>query len=127
MAMAFPLPALTVIVNVTLHRARYLGSGWLSPSARPSAAAPHVHAQVRDTSFHLNACAQDEVLPPVHMRQLYEVVGGPASATCRWVEFPQVSPLAALPHGNSPREVLSCPVFLAIMGTRPLPAFAQGD
>lgn len=34
--------------------------------------------------------AQDEVLPPVHMRQLYEAVGGAACATCRWVEFPQV-------------------------------------
>ena len=33
---------------------------------------------------------QDEVLPPVHMRQLYEAVGGPACTTCRWVEFPQV-------------------------------------
>jgi len=34
--------------------------------------------------------AQDEVLPPVQMRQLYEAVGGEACATCRWVEFPEV-------------------------------------
>ncbi|KAK9832839.1 hypothetical protein WJX81_005824 [Elliptochloris bilobata] len=32
---------------------------------------------------------QDEVLPPVHMRQLYEAVGGPACTTCQWVEFPE--------------------------------------
>jgi hypothetical protein len=35
--------------------------------------------------------AQDEVLPPVQMRQLYEAVGGEACATCRWVEFPEVT------------------------------------
>ena len=60
-----------------------------------------------DTLSMACACAQDEVLPPAHMRQLYEAVGGAACPTCRWVEFPQASPCRTC-YGPVSQAALPC-------------------
>ena len=52
--------------------------------------------------------AQDEIVPPSHMRALYEEVGGAANGNCTWVDFPQA-------HHNDTYEVAAARYWPAIL------------
>ena len=56
----------------------------------------------------LDGGMQDEIVPPSHMRALYEEVGGAANGNCTWVDFPDA-------HHNDTYEVAAARYWPAIL------------
>ena len=52
--------------------------------------------------------AQDEIVPPAHMRALYEEVGGSGNSLVTWVEFPEA-------HHNDTYEVAAAQYWPALL------------